>query len=55
MKINIYLLVFGIIAAIIIAAAVSLFVFNKNLTSAVSLSNLHNYGRRQTYRANPDG
>ena len=44
MKINIYLLVFGIICIIIIAAALSLFVFNKSLTASVSLSNLQNYG-----------
>lgn len=43
---NIYILVFGIIAALIIVAGVSTFVFNKNLAPAknVSLSSLTNYG-----------
>jgi thiol-disulfide isomerase/thioredoxin len=45
MKVNIYLLVFGIITAIIIVAALSVLFFNKNLAATnVSLSNLKNYG-----------
>jgi thiol-disulfide isomerase/thioredoxin len=43
--INVYLLVFGVIAAIIILAALSTLVFNKSLTgSSVTLASLHNYG-----------
>ena len=39
MKINIYLLVFGVIAAIVILAALSIFVFNQAPAQNVSLSN----------------
>jgi thiol-disulfide isomerase/thioredoxin len=42
---NIYLIIFGVIAIIILAAALSTFVFNKNIvTKSVSVSNLTNYG-----------
>lgn len=47
MKVNIYLIVFGIIAAIIIVAGLSTFVFNKNLTpkpTQLALANLTTYG-----------
>ncbi len=45
MRINIYVLVFGIIAVLIIAAALSTTVFNKDLSAKnVSLTNLTNYG-----------
>lgn len=44
-KLSIYLLVFGIIAVIIIVAALSTLVFNKHLTTkSVSVSNLTDYG-----------
>lgn len=45
MKTNIYLIVFAVILAIVVLAALSTLVFNKNLaTENVSLSNLPNYG-----------
>jgi thiol-disulfide isomerase/thioredoxin len=45
MKLNIYMIVFGVIAAIIVIAALSTIFFNQNLASAsVSLANLTNYG-----------
>lgn len=45
MKINIYLLVFGIIAAIVLIAALSTAFFNKNVAAKnVSLANLPDYG-----------
>jgi thiol-disulfide isomerase/thioredoxin len=45
MKTNLYLLVFGVIAVLIIAAALSTMIFNKNLTApAVSVESLMNYG-----------
>lgn len=45
-EVNAYIIVFGIIAAIIIAAALSTFAFNKNLAASrnVSIANLQNYG-----------
>lgn len=44
-KINLYMVVFVIITIIVIAAALSTFVFNKNLSAkSVSLANLQNYG-----------
>jgi thiol-disulfide isomerase/thioredoxin len=45
MKINIYIIVFGVIAVLIIAAALSTVVFNQNLTAKnVSLASLQDYG-----------
>ncbi len=45
MKLSPYLIVFGIIVAIIIIAAISTFAFNQNLAPAnVSVSSLQNYG-----------
>ncbi|HUB92630.1 MAG TPA: redoxin domain-containing protein [Candidatus Saccharimonadales bacterium] len=45
MKMNVYLIVLAVIAVIIVAAALSSFVFNKKLSSPnVSISNLTNYG-----------
>jgi thiol-disulfide isomerase/thioredoxin len=45
MRINIYTLVFGLVTALIIVAALSILVFNKNLTAkSVSVSNLSDYG-----------
>jgi thiol-disulfide isomerase/thioredoxin len=45
LKIITYVLVFGIIAVIIVIAALSTFVFNKNLSSTkISIESLQNYG-----------
>jgi thiol-disulfide isomerase/thioredoxin len=45
MKISIYVIVFAVIAILIIAAALSVKIFNKSLTAhAVSVANLTNYG-----------
>ncbi len=45
MKMNVYIIVFGIIALLIIAAALSTFVFNKSLaSSSVMAANLPNLG-----------
>ena len=44
-KVNTYMIVFGIIVIIVVIAALSTFVFNKNLSSTkVSLESLKNYG-----------
>ena len=44
-KISIYIVVFGVMAALIAAAGLSTLVFNKNLSAKnVSLSNLQNLG-----------
>ncbi|MGI0141743.1 MAG: redoxin domain-containing protein [Candidatus Micrarchaeales archaeon] len=48
MKINIYLLVFGILALIIVAAAASTFVFNQNLSSRNVT--LQNYGQAPNFQ-----
>ena len=43
--INVYLLVFGALAVIIVLAALSTLVFNNKLSgTGVSLASLHNYG-----------
>lgn len=44
MKINIYLLVFGIICLIIIAAGLSVFLLNKSSSQSISLASLKDYG-----------
>jgi len=50
-KISVYIVVFGVIAAIIAVAAVSTFAFNKNLSpKAVSLSSLKNYGPAPNFK-----
>jgi len=43
-SLNIYTIVFGIIAVVVILAAISTFAFNQNLSQNVTLSNLSNYG-----------
>lgn len=51
MKINLYVIVFGIVAAIIILALVSTLFFNQNLaTKNVSLANLSNYGAAPNFQ-----
>ncbi len=44
MKLNIYTLVFGFIVALIILAALSTMIFNKNLATKISAANLSDYG-----------
>jgi len=44
MKINIYVAVFGLVALILVIAALSTLVFNKSSTQSLSQANLSNYG-----------
>lgn len=52
MKLNLYVLVFGVVAAIIIAALLSTLVFNMSATpqKSVSIANLHNYGPASNFQ-----